>query len=198
MVVTRNGDSVRVRYIFTDRNRGTRVEMRYVIRGDSVLSMESRPILPDDRAGDPTIRVEIVGDSVRQWTAARTTVGKAERGTYYTLTFTPFDQARLAKHLLRQPNHTAKLSANSAAHLGDRHRELCRRPHGKEHVRWSRSPTTMEASAAPRRRPCGSTATTISSRPRSPGSSRRNRAPPALPTLRKSRWPSRRAGRGAQ
>jgi imidazolonepropionase-like amidohydrolase len=135
MVVTHNGDSVRVRYIFTDRNRGTRVEMRYVIRGDSVLSMESRPVLPDDRADEPTIRVEIIGDSVRQWTAARTVVGKAERGTYYTITFTPFDQARLAKHLLRQPNHTAKLSANSAAHLEIVNEATVQTSYGKEHVR---------------------------------------------------------------
>jgi len=45
MVVTRNGDSVRVRYIFTDRNRGTRLEMREVFRGDAIVSMESRPVL---------------------------------------------------------------------------------------------------------------------------------------------------------
>src|SRR6185436_13743470 len=68
MVVTRNGDSVRVRYIFTDRNRGTRIETREVIRGNTLVSFESRPVLPDERAGDPTIRFELVGDSVRQMT----------------------------------------------------------------------------------------------------------------------------------
>ncbi|HTE45014.1 MAG TPA: hypothetical protein VK636_07205, partial [Gemmatimonadaceae bacterium] len=135
MVVTRTGDSVRVRYMYTDRNRGTRLEMRYVIRGDSVLSLESRPVLPDDRAGDPTIRVEIVGDSVRQWTAGRTVVGKAEKGTYYTITFTPFDQARLAKHLLRQADHTARLSANSVAHLEIVAETTVPTSHGTERVR---------------------------------------------------------------
>src|SRR3982750_1383710 len=70
MVVTRNGDTVRVRYIFTDRNRGTRIEMREVAHGDAVVSLESRPILADDRSGDPTIRLEIVGDSIRQVTPA--------------------------------------------------------------------------------------------------------------------------------
>ncbi|MEP6491241.1 MAG: amidohydrolase family protein [bacterium] len=135
MVVTRSGDSVRVRYIYTDRNRGTRLEMRYVIRGDSVIALESRPVLPDDRAGDPTIRVEIVGDSVRQWTAGRTTMTKADAGTYYTITFTPFDQARLAKHLLRQPGHTARLSANSTAHLEVVAEATVPTSHGNEHVR---------------------------------------------------------------
>src|SRR3954464_11620622 len=72
MVVTRNGDSVRVRYIFTDRNRGTRIEMREVLHGDAAISPESRSILPDDRTGDLINRIEIVGDSIRQTTAART------------------------------------------------------------------------------------------------------------------------------
>src|SRR4029434_7701097 len=70
MVVTRNGDSVRVRYIFTDRNRGTRLEMREVVRKDAVVSLESRPVLADDRAGDPTIRIDMFVDSIRQTTPA--------------------------------------------------------------------------------------------------------------------------------
>src|SRR6476620_8317496 len=95
MVVTRNGDSVRVRYIFTDRNRGTRIEMREVFRKDAVVSLESRPVLADDRSGDPTIRIEMFADSIGQTTPARTSAEKAIPGTYYTLTFTPYDQARL-------------------------------------------------------------------------------------------------------
>ena len=117
MVVTRNGDSVRVRYIFTDRNRGTRVEMREVLRGGQVVSLESRPVLPDDRAGDPTTRIEIIGDSIRQTTPTRSSTEKVTPGTYYTLTFTPFDQARLAKYLLHQPDHSAKVSTTSSARL---------------------------------------------------------------------------------
>src|SRR3954464_14513719 len=72
MVVTRNGDSVRVRYMFTDRNRGTRIEMREVLRGDAVVSLESRPVLADERSGDPTVRLDLIGDSVRTTTPART------------------------------------------------------------------------------------------------------------------------------
>ena len=117
MVVTRHGDSVRVRYMFTDRNRGTRIEMREVLRGDAVVSLESRPVLADERSGDPTIRLEMFGDSVRQTTPAKTSTDKALPGTYYTLNFTPFDEARLAKHLLRQPDHSAKTSASTTFHV---------------------------------------------------------------------------------
>src|SRR5206468_6250801 len=99
MVVTRKGDSVRVRYIFTDRNRGTRIEMREVLRGNAVISLESRPVLADDRSGEPTIRTEVIGDSIRQTTPTRTAAEKIVPGTYYTLSFTPFDEVRLARHL---------------------------------------------------------------------------------------------------
>src|SRR5215468_3575184 len=73
MVVRHNGDTTTVRFVFTDRNRGTRAFSRYVMRDGRILSIENRPILPDDRLGDPTFRLEIVGDSVRQWTPARAT-----------------------------------------------------------------------------------------------------------------------------
>ncbi len=117
MVVTRSGDSVRVRYIFTDRNRGTRTEVRYAMRGDSAWFMEYRPVLGDGRAGEPAARLEIVGDSVRQWSPVRTTTEKLLPGTYYALNFTPFDQARLARHLLRAPERTLRLSPTTSVRL---------------------------------------------------------------------------------
>ncbi len=73
MVVARHGDTTIVRFVFTDRNRGTRLYSRYVTHDGRMLSIENRPILPDDRLGDPTFRFEILGDSIRQWTPARTT-----------------------------------------------------------------------------------------------------------------------------
>jgi imidazolonepropionase-like amidohydrolase len=135
MVVTRNGDSVRVRYIFTDRNRGTRIEMREVLHGDAVMSLESRSILPDDRTGDLINRIEMVGDSIRQTTATRTSSEKALPNTYYTLTFTPFDQARLAKHLLRQPDRSSKVSATSSVRLEIVTEATVQTASGKERVR---------------------------------------------------------------
>jgi imidazolonepropionase-like amidohydrolase len=135
MVVTRHGDSVRVRYIFTDRNRGTRMEMREVLHNDVIASLESRPVLPDDRAGDPTFRIEIVGDSIRQTTPQRSSIEKVSPGVYYTATFTPFDQARFARYLLHQPNHTAKVSANSAVKLEVLRETTVPTKNGKERVR---------------------------------------------------------------
>jgi len=135
MVVTRNGDSVRVRYIFTDRNRGTRLEMREVFRGDAIVSMESRPVLADERSGDPTIRIDLFADSIRQTTPTRTSTEKALPGTYYTLTFTPYDQARLAKHLLRQPDHSAKVSATTTLRIDVVTQVTVPTAHGNERVR---------------------------------------------------------------
>ena len=117
MVVARHGDTTTVRFVFTDRNRGTRLYSRYVMRDGRILSIENRPILADDRLGDPTFRFEILGDSIRQWTPARTTSEPLQRDVYYAIGFSPFDQVALVRYLLRQPTHTAKLPGNGTAHL---------------------------------------------------------------------------------
>ena len=91
MVVWHWGDSARVRFIFVDRNRGTRTEARYHTIGDEAAGIEIRNILADGTAGDPTNRMELFADSVRRWTPARTTTTKAEPGAFYTMGFTPFD-----------------------------------------------------------------------------------------------------------
>jgi imidazolonepropionase-like amidohydrolase len=109
LVVRREGDSVTVRWVFTDRNRGTRVETRYVFRDGRVVFAENRPVLADERSGDPTSRLEIVADSVRRWTPARTTTEPYRSDTYYGSLFTPFDEATLARVLLRQPERSMKL-----------------------------------------------------------------------------------------
>ena len=64
-----------------------------------------------DRAGEPTLRIEITGDSIGRSTPTRTWPTKATPGVYYAPGFTPYDQARLARHLLRQTDHSAKLNA---------------------------------------------------------------------------------------
>jgi hypothetical protein len=115
MIVVKRGDSVTVRYVYTDRNRGTRVEMRYVIRGDSVRWAESRPVLPNEQTGDPTMRLEIVGDSMRRTAQGRTTTERVAPGTFITVPSTPFDQARLAAYLLRQPSRSAPLIGGMTA-----------------------------------------------------------------------------------
>ena len=73
MIVVKRHDTVTVRYVFTDRNRGTRIETRSVMNGDAVRWFEERPVLANEQAGDPLARFEIVGDSLRQIRPARTT-----------------------------------------------------------------------------------------------------------------------------
>ncbi|HEY9229032.1 MAG TPA: amidohydrolase family protein [Gemmatimonadaceae bacterium] len=109
MVVVTRGDSVTVRYVFTDRNRGARVELRYLIRGDSLRWAENRPVLANEQAGEPTMRMEVVGDSLRRTTQGRTTTEKLAAGTFLGVPFTPWDQARLASYLLRQPTRSATM-----------------------------------------------------------------------------------------
>jgi len=117
MTVVHRGDTTTVRFVFTDRNRGSRFFSRYVIRDGRVLSVENRPVLADDRLGDPTSRLEIVGDSIRQWSPARTSSIALQRDVFYAIGFTPFDQVLLARHLLKQSGHTSKLAGNTSAHL---------------------------------------------------------------------------------
>ncbi|HSA57977.1 MAG TPA: hypothetical protein VLE53_19850, partial [Gemmatimonadaceae bacterium] len=66
MLVVQDGQSLVVRYYYTDRNRGARVETRYRLNARGVVvSGESRPLGADGRAGDPTERLEVGRDSVR-------------------------------------------------------------------------------------------------------------------------------------
>ena len=68
MTVIRDGSNVVVRYIYTDRNRGQRLEGRYTLSatGD-LVALESRAIGPDGVAGQPTFTYQVKGDSAR-WT----------------------------------------------------------------------------------------------------------------------------------
>ena len=115
MTVWRHGDSTTVRYVFTDRNRGTRLETRYVFRDGRIVFSENRPVLADGRSGDPTARFEVVGDSVRQWTPSRTTMEAFKRDVYYGFGFTPFDDATLARFLLKHPGRSIKLPGSPSA-----------------------------------------------------------------------------------
>lgn len=115
MVVTRSGDSVTVRFVVTDRNRGVRLHTRYIVGGGRIRSAEVRPVLPDDRIGEPTSRTEIVGDSVRRWAPTKTSTERQQPDVYYLFGSTPYDQALVAKYLLHQPQRTSKLSNNTTA-----------------------------------------------------------------------------------
>src|SRR5262245_1517819 len=109
MIVVKRHDTVTVRYVFTDRNRGTRIETRSVMNGDVVRWFEERPVLANEQAGDPLARFEIVGDSLRQIRPARTTMESIPLGKYVDVRSTPVDHARIAAYLLRQQSRSAKL-----------------------------------------------------------------------------------------
>ena len=122
MNVVTAGDTVIIRYHHVDRNRGPRSETRYRIVNGAVVSGETwnLPLYgpePNPRPR-PVDRFEIVGDSVR-WRAgdsARSALRKPE--SYYRLrSFTPYDQAMLARFLLTRPNQSVTLLPSGTARL---------------------------------------------------------------------------------
>ena len=135
MVVTRTGDTITVRYVFTDRNRGTRNFVRYLMRGDQIVGAELRPVLPDDRLGDPSTRYELTKDSIRRWTPTSTS-GEARRAdTFYGLNATPYDVLLLARHLLRQPSRSARMVSGDTARIEVVRTVPIRTARGPENVR---------------------------------------------------------------
>ena len=112
MTVSTRNDSLIVRWVFTDRNRGGRVETRYRLgAGGARVAGEQRAVLLDGSVGDPTQRYEQRGDSVlvHEGTLAPRTVRPAA-GAYIGLpSVTPWEQAALARHLLARPERSATL-----------------------------------------------------------------------------------------
>jgi hypothetical protein len=131
MVVIRDGSSVVVRYIYTDRNRGQRVEVRYRLSpsGD-LLGTEMRQLGADGVAGQPQFRYEVLGDSAK-WTnfgptgRGGSTGGpdstvrsvKFEPGVFFRTGGIPWENALLVRTLLKQPNRTVRLVPQGSARL---------------------------------------------------------------------------------
>lgn len=137
LTVSRRGNSLVVRYVFTDRNRGTRLEHRYRLgAAGAIVAGESRPVLADGRSGEPTERFEIAGDSVHfTTTAAAAPAGrgtlapsaplsasaKIEPGTIVGLrSITPWEMARTATFLLAQKSRSGHLLVSGAAPRAER------------------------------------------------------------------------------
>jgi imidazolonepropionase-like amidohydrolase len=125
LVIVTAGDSTVARWIFVDRNRGTRLEMRYRLgAGKRLVSADMRPIGPSGQAGEPTASFVVRGDSIH-WT---TTGGRADGGGASPATKldpaaflgirtgAPYDQALLASFLLKQPKMTGRLAQGGTAH----------------------------------------------------------------------------------
>jgi imidazolonepropionase-like amidohydrolase len=135
MVVTRHGDTVTVRYVFTDRNRGTRVHWRYVVRDGRRIFAEFRPVLGDEDLGDPMLRTEIVGDSIRRWSPTSIATEPLQPDVFYVTGTTPYDQVTIATHALHQPQHTVKLPNNVTVHAEVLKEATVSTSRGKERVR---------------------------------------------------------------
>jgi imidazolonepropionase-like amidohydrolase len=135
MVVKQSRDTVSVRFVFTDRNRGARLQANYVVREGRAIYAELRPVLPDERVGEPLSGWSIIGDSLRRWSPTGTAMERLQPGVYYQLGGTPYDQALLAKYLLHQPQRTTKLSSNVSARAEILKETAVPTSHGTERVR---------------------------------------------------------------
>jgi Amidohydrolase family len=119
LTATHMGDSVTVRLIYTDRNRGGRVETRYRLAANrSPVTGEQRTILPDGNAGPPIERFELIGDSVRVTLGSGPSQTRPHGPGNYTglRGGTPYEQAVLARHLLSRPQHRDVINAAGEWH----------------------------------------------------------------------------------
>ena len=131
MLVIRDGASVVVRYIYTDRNRGQRIETRYRLSptGD-MTAFEMRAIGADGSSGEPTMQYEVAGDSAK-WTmfgpggrggnnggrAPATTAVKFEPGMFFRTGGIPWENALLVRTLLKQPERATRMLPQGRARL---------------------------------------------------------------------------------
>ena len=107
LVATTRGDSLIVRFVFRDRNRGTRIETRYRRSpAGALMSGESRPILGAGEVGSPSESFQVQGDSVIAGDTRRALAPGAWVGLRAS---TPWETAAMARHLLTRPTRSAPL-----------------------------------------------------------------------------------------
>jgi hypothetical protein len=110
LVAVTRGDSTVVRWLFTDRNRGTRLESRqHRDASGRVVRATVRPVLADGTTGEPTDAFEVVGDSVRRGVGAAARMAALTADDLLTLRGdTPWEQAAVARALLARPGRRAR------------------------------------------------------------------------------------------
>lgn len=119
MLVIRGDDSVTVHYRHVDRNRGNRFVARYRLgRDGTVHAAEVRSVGLYDGvvASEPSDWFEVTGDSIR-WRLRGQTQSAHRSAGFYALRAGTWDQARLVRHLLRQPGHASALLPSGEARL---------------------------------------------------------------------------------
>lgn len=110
LTVVTTPDSIIARWIYTDRNRGGRVETRYrVAPGGAILGGEQRSVLPDGLPGPISAHFAVEGDTLLSGIGnARPARSAIEPGAYVGLRGgTPLERGWLARHLISQPDLTA-------------------------------------------------------------------------------------------
>jgi hypothetical protein len=137
MLVISRADSVVVKYHHVDRQRGPRSETRYLLsRGRPVAGRTwNLPLYGDGvPTGNPADRFEVVRDSVF-WGRDSTRGAPYTPASFYRLGFTPYSQALLARFLLGQPDHSARLLPRGTARLSIIADTVVRTRRGLERVR---------------------------------------------------------------
>ena len=111
MRVVTAGDSTVVRYVYQDRQRGPRLETRYWFASDgSVIRQEQRGLNAAAVPGEVNERFRVTGGTAFWSGGSDSGRAAATAASFYiTRSQTPFDVARLARHLLRQPSRTGAL-----------------------------------------------------------------------------------------
>lgn len=114
MLVITEADSVVVKYHHVDRNRGPRVEAHYRMAGDRAVAGRTWNLpLNDPPAvlGTPADRFEFRGDSLFWQGGDGDSLHRARvdaSTTYRLFSFTPWNQALLARFLLAQPGRSGR------------------------------------------------------------------------------------------
>jgi imidazolonepropionase-like amidohydrolase len=156
MTIVNAGDSTVVRWIFTDRNRGTRLETRYRFAAkNELLAAEIRPVAADGTPGAAQQGFTVRGDSIynisgggRGGRGGAATAGvKRDPAAFLGLRFgTPYEQQRIANYLLKQPKMTGKLLGGMGAHAEVIGETTIPTKSGRTHVRlvmmWTGTATT--------------------------------------------------------
>jgi imidazolonepropionase-like amidohydrolase len=131
MVVVRNGESVEVRFRYIDRNRGQNIHSQYRIAADGALLEGGwSQFTLDGQSGQQVEHFAVSGDSIH-WSRGRGGRGggggsagsgdgaaRIDGASFYRLASgTPWDLSLLARFLIRQPQHSAKLLPTGNARL---------------------------------------------------------------------------------
>ena len=80
LVVVRDADSVVVRWVFTDRNRGTRLELRsHLDAKGNLVRGDTRPVNADGSAGLPTDAIEVGAEGLDVYNSMLAAMGASRR-----------------------------------------------------------------------------------------------------------------------